>query len=105
MPERIVLSTFPDEESAKEIAKYVVKEKLAACVNIAKVKSYYWWNGALTESEEYLAILKTNEEKVEEMKRTVENRHPYEVPEVIEIPITAINNKYLLWINNSLGTS
>lgn len=100
MAGRIVLSTYPDERTVEDIARGVVKEGLAACVNIVKVKSIYSWKKKLEESEEYLAIFKTTVEKVENLKKMVEETHPYEVPEVVEISMAAVNNRYLSWMKD-----
>ncbi len=101
---RIVISTYPDQTSAEDAARHLVKEaRLAACVNLVKIKSFYIWKKKLEESDEHLAIFKTTEEKVSELKKVVEARHPYEVPEVVEIAIRDVNGKYLNWLREVTG--
>jgi|TARA_B100001971_G_scaffold211537_1_gene239450 periplasmic divalent cation tolerance protein len=98
---RIILSTYPDLESAEDAAKYLVKEKrLAACVNLVRIESRYIWKDKFEESGEYLVIYKTTKEKVEDLKKEVEKRHPYDIPEVVEIAINDMNRKYLDWLND-----
>ena len=98
---KIILSTYPDLESAEDAAKYLVKEKrLAACVNLVRIESRYIWKDKFEESGEYLVIYKTTKEKVEDLKKEVEKRHPYDIPEVVEIAINDMNRKYLDWLND-----
>ena len=102
---KIILSTYPDLESAEDAAKYLVKEKrLAACVNLVKIESRYIWKDKFEESGEYLAIFKTTKEKVEDLKKEVETQHPYDIPEVLEITVNDMNKKYLDWLNNVTGS-
>jgi len=101
---RIIISTYPDLETAEKAAKYLIKEKrLAACVNLVKIESRYIWKDKYEESGEYLAIYKTTQEKMEDLKKEVETRHPYDTPEVVEIPVFDMNKKYLDWLNNVTG--
>ncbi len=99
MAGRIVISTYPDQDSAEDAARQIVRDKrLAACVNLVKIKSFYIWKKKFEESEEYLAIYKTTEKKVEALKKAVEAQHPYEVPEVAEFSMSDVNSKYLNWL-------
>lgn len=103
MDGRIVISTYPDQTSAEDAARHLVGERrLAACVNLVKIKSFYIWK-KFEESEEYLAIYKTTEKKVRALKKAVEARHPYEVPEVVEISMSDVNSKYLSWLKEVTG--
>ena len=98
---RIIISTYPDLESVEKAAKYLIKEKrLAACVNLVKIESRYIWKDKYEESGEYLAIYKTTAEKMEDLKKEVEIRHPFNAPEVVEIAVFDMNKKYLDWLNN-----
>ncbi len=98
---RIIISTYPDLESAEDAAKYLIKEKrLAACVNLVKIESRYIWKDKFEASGEYLAVFKTTQEKMEELKKQVESRHPFNAPEVVEIAVFDMNKKYLDWLNN-----
>jgi len=98
-----ILSTYPDEKSAEEAAKMAVTGRLAACVNILKVRSIYTWGGRLEEADEYLTLFKTAESKIEALKTAIEAGHPYEVPEVVELPMATVNVKYLEWMIRSVG--
>ena len=98
---KIVLTTYPDLKSAENAALHIIKEKrLAACANLVKIDSRYIWKDQFEKSEEYLVLFKTTKGKLVELKKEVENQHPYDIPELIEIPVLAINNKYLNWLND-----
>ncbi len=99
----IILSNTNSIENAKLIANTLVKDKLAACVNIIpQIKSVYSWNNEITEDyDEYLMIIKTKKELFENVKNKIVEFHPYEVPEIISFDITNGGKNYLDWINNN----
>jgi periplasmic divalent cation tolerance protein len=93
----VVLITAP-RGKGKEIARKLVEERLAACVNIASVESVYWWQGKIEEDNEDLLVVKTSAEKIEELVRRVKEIHPYEVPEIIALPVAACLHDYCKWV-------
>jgi len=100
---RVVFVTCLGKEEAEKISKTLVKEKLAACVNVVStVKSFFWWEGKVDESEEHLLIIKTSVEKMEKLIEKVKELHSYSVPEIISLPILEGNKEYLKWIEDSL---
>jgi periplasmic divalent cation tolerance protein len=95
----VALSTFPSPEKAAEVARTLVTEGLAACANlVSAVRSIYRWQGELQEESETLAILKTTRAKVEAMKARLVALHPYEVAEVIVLPVEGGHAPYLAWV-------
>ena len=101
----VVLITAPTGEKSAALAKLLVEQKLAACVNLVPgVKSTYWWEGKVTEDAEDLLIAKTDKLKVKALVKAVKANHPYSVPEVIALRIKEGNRDYLRWISASLGT-
>ena len=95
----VVLVTVPSTEVAQEIANKLVSDKLAACVNILpRMMSIYTWDGEICEDSEILLIIKTQTNLFETLSAQVQKIHPYEVPEVIALPITTGSEKYLNWI-------
>ena len=100
---QLVLCTCPDQESAQLIAEQLVDTKLAACVNILPgILSIYRWQGAVESAQEQLLLIKTTTEHYERLESAITELHPYELPEVIAIPIEYGLEKYLRWIDDSL---
>ena len=95
----VVLVTTPTPERAVEIARAVVEERLAACGNVVPgLRSIYRWEGQLQDEGEALLVLKTTRARFEELKQRVLSLHPYQVPEVIALPVQAGSAPYLAWI-------
>ncbi|NPA97685.1 MAG: divalent-cation tolerance protein CutA [Crenarchaeota archaeon] len=96
----VVLVTASSMEEAMRIARRVVEEKLAACVNIVNgVRSVYVWKGNVEEGSEVLLIMKTREDVLQRLIERVKELHSYEVPEVIAIEIANGLSAYLEWID------
>ena len=95
----LVLSTVPTVDKGAEIARTLVEEKLAACVNILPgVRSIYTWKGELCDDAEALCLLKTREELFPALRERLVSLHPYEVPEIIALPLAAGHSPYLEWL-------
>ncbi|XP_061088049.1 protein CutA homolog isoform X1 [Conger conger] len=91
--------TCPNEQVAKDLARGMVEKKLAACVNvIPKIVSIYEWQGKIEEDNEVLLMIKTRSSKVSALAEYVRSNHPYEVVEVISLPIDQGNPPYLKWL-------
>ncbi|MEM4391501.1 MAG: divalent-cation tolerance protein CutA [Candidatus Nitrosotenuis sp.] len=101
MKPALVISTYPDKKSVSKVANKLVKEKVAACVNITKISSVYSWEGKVENTNEYLAIFKTTQQNKTKLKEQIKKTHPYKVPEIAEIDITDINKQYLAWLADS----
>lgn len=98
----IALSTFPDAETAKKIARELVREALVACANIVpSITSIYFWQGKMDESAEVLAIFKLRAARFEEFQMRLCALHPYDLPEVIRLEIAGGSPDYLRWIEES----
>ncbi len=96
---RIILSTVDNQTKAEEIATSLVSERLASCVNILpQILSIYRWKGQIEKEPETLLIIKTRGDRVDEVISRVAEIHPYEVPEVISLPIEKGHQPYLDWI-------
>jgi len=95
----VVFVTAPSGSDAADIAKTIVSERLAACVNIiAGIRSIFFWEDKIQDEEETLMIIKTKKELFESLKRRIIMKHPYSVPEIISVDITDGNEDYLKWI-------
>ncbi len=99
----VVLVTAPSADVAADIARAVVSEKLAACGNVVPgVRSIYRWKGALQDEAEALLVLKAPRKRFPELCDRVRALHPYELPEVIALPIEAGHEPYIDWIIDSM---
>jgi periplasmic divalent cation tolerance protein len=100
---RVVLTTTPSEEEARQIARALVGERLAACVNIIpKVESIYRWQDKVEEAEEYLLLIKTTESAFALLQEKLKELHSYELPECVALAMTAGSPTYLKWIDDSV---
>ena len=98
----LVITTCPGSISAKKIAQDLVTEKLAACVNILPdVQSYFSWVGKVDTANEHMLIIKTTSENYDALESYIKKIHPYELPEVIAVPIEAGLTAYLEWISKN----
>jgi periplasmic divalent cation tolerance protein len=102
--ELLVLVTAPNEDEARRIANALVEERLAACVNIVgAIESVYRWEGQVTTDRETLLIIKTTDEKYEELEQRVKELHSYSTPEVIAFKIERGSAEYLSWLQDSVS--
>ena len=99
----IIISTFGDKDSAKEIAKILVAQRLAACVQLFPIESIYLWKDKINEDGEIVVLIKSKTELFEEIATFIKNNHSYDVPEIIQIPITDGLPQYLSWIDDCVG--
>lgn len=99
----VVLCTCPDEAIARQLAHRLVDERLAACVNrVPGLVSTYAWEGAVQEDREVLLIIKTLTDALPALQQRLRELHPYEVPEVIALPIEGGSERYLSWLADSV---
>ncbi|MBI4006623.1 MAG: divalent-cation tolerance protein CutA [Gammaproteobacteria bacterium] len=98
----LVLTTCPGSITAKKIAQDLVANNLAACVNIFPgIQSYFRWGNKVDFAEEYLLLIKTTRDRYPEVEQKIESLHPYELPEIIAVPINAGLEGYLHWITQN----
>lgn len=96
---RLVLCTCPDQETALALAERLVEERLAACANlIPGIRSVYRWEGRVQQDTEILMTIKTSSQAVDRLVARIRELHPYQVPEIIAIPITEGSADYLNWV-------
>lgn len=101
----IILSTCPDTGTAERLATVLVEESLAACVNVVPgLRSIYRWNDAVQSDEEVLMLIKTTATRLEAARLRLVELHPYEVPEVVALPVADGHHAYLEWVSNSTRT-
>ena len=96
---QLVLCTCPSPKVAESLAETLVAEDLAACVNVLPgITSIYQWHGDTQKDSEALLFIKTTAERYPAMERRIEDIHPYDVPEIIAVPVTAGLASYLNWV-------
>ena len=106
MPEKILLalSTFPDAEIARRISNQLVSGRFAACANmVASVESIYRWKGKIESGNETLVFFKVSEDRQSSFQEKLRSLHPYDVPEIIFVPVAGGLPEYLQWITENCG--
>ncbi len=95
----LVLTTVPSEETASQIARNLVEERLAACVTFSSPsQSFYWWEGKINQDQEFMLFIKTREDLYSELEKKLKELHPYSVPEILAFRITRGSESYLNWL-------
>ena len=101
----MIFSTCPTQASAERIALSVVKARLAACVNVIPgLRSYYEWKGQVEVGDEVLLVIKSRVELFDALQNMIASQHPYELPEVIAVPISTGFPPYLAWLAANMRT-
>jgi periplasmic divalent cation tolerance protein len=103
--ERVVaFSTVGTAEDAERIARALVEQRLAACVNVVSgVVSVYRWKGGVCRDEERLLVIKTRAARLEALREALVALHPYELPELVALPIEGGHEPYLAWLDDSVS--
>lgn len=97
----LVVTNLPDRASAEKLAALLIERRLAACVNVlAPCDSVYRWRGEIQRDAEHPLLIKTAEDRYAELEALIRANHPYELPEIIAVPITQGLPAYLQWIES-----
>jgi len=105
MPYQLIFCTCPDLAVAERLAKLLVSEKLAACVNMLPgLTSVYQWRGEIETANEYLLMIKSKTEQYQAIENSIKTHHPNELPEIIAVSINQGLPEYLQWINSCVST-
>jgi periplasmic divalent cation tolerance protein len=98
----VVLSTFPADQDPLTLARALVEERLAACVNVLPpMQSLYRWEGSVQQAAEHQLVIKTTAARVEALKARLTDLHPYDVPEILVLTVADGGADYLRWIYES----
>lgn len=97
----VVVTTCASQEDAEALASKIIENKLAACVQLSNIQSYYVWNDAVSNDLEVKLSIKTRHELYDELEAFIKKNHSYQVPEIIEIPIQSGSRAYLNWIDGA----
>ena len=94
-----VFTSVEKQEDAEKIASTLIENRLAACVQIIpRIESLFWWQGKIEKAKESLVIIKTRKGLFDEVVSSIKSVHPYEVPEIISMPILQGNERYIEWL-------
>lgn len=100
----VVWVTVPDRATARRIARAVLADRRAACVNILPgVESHYWWKGKVEKGRELLLVMKTSRARLKALEERVREEHPYDTPEFVVTALSGGSERYLDWIDASLA--
>lgn len=94
----IVLTTTNSQDVTQQLIRYLLSNQLAACVQTLPINSHYIWEGEVCNDEEILLVIKTQSKLFEQITEAIEQFHNYEVPQIVQVPITDGFNPYLQWI-------
>ena len=98
-----LFTTTEKKEDAKIISRQVVEKRLAACVQImGPITSTYWWKEKVEQTEEWLCIMKSKRDLYKDLEQAIMSIHPYEVPEIVAVPIVAGSQSYLEWLEQEV---
>lgn len=98
-----VYSTFFNKKEAEKIGEGLVRKKLAGCVNIFPIGAIYFWRGRIVKVKEFAALIKTKKENFRKIEKFILEKHSYDMPCILEIPLGRITKKYLDWLEKSYG--
>lgn len=100
----MVLSNLPDRASAEALARHLVERRLAACVNIlGGCRSVYRWEGKVESTDEVPVLVKTTAARYTALEAAIRAHHPYDIPEIIALPVTRGLEQYLRWVHDATG--
>jgi periplasmic divalent cation tolerance protein len=102
----VVLNTCDSAEEAERLARSLVDQHLAACVTVVSpARSFYRWQGAVTEAAEWLLVIKSSRALFDRLSSALEAAHSYEIPEVLALPVVEGSRNYLAWLDSELPSA
>lgn len=102
----LIMTTVPDEAVAKKLARVLVERRLAACVHLLPpIRAVYRWQNAIEEATEVPVHIKSVQARYAELEAAIRELHPYEVPEIVAVPIAAGSQDYLGWLGEQVGNA
>ena len=99
----VVMTTAPNKEAAEKLARAALEARLAACVQIQEITSYYWWDNKISRDPEQLLYLKTRPDKYQALEALILSNHSYDTPEILQLPVERGFEKYLGWLQKEVG--
>jgi len=102
-PEMIIIMSTAPEHIAFDIGHALLNEHLIACMNLVPVRSMYWWDDKFCTERELLMIMKTTPGRFDEVEKRILALHPYDVPEIVVLPVGQVTENYLAWVHQSVA--
>jgi len=99
----MVITTAPDRDEAEKLAQGILENRLAACVQLSDIRSFFFWEGEIQNDDEVSLFIKTTGTRYPDLESYIREYHPYEVPEIIQLPITGGLPEYLAWLDATTG--
>ena len=99
----IIKTTFESKKDAEEIAKKLIDSKLAACIQLSEIESYFRWDNKTQQAKEYKLEIKTSSENYKKIEEFILKNHKYKIPEIVAIKIENGSKKYLDWVSSEVG--
>jgi periplasmic divalent cation tolerance protein len=101
----VVITTCNSQEQGAQLARHLIEQRLAACVNILTgARSFYRWRGEIEQTEEVVLIIKSRQDIFEKLREAIAHLHSYEIPEVIALPVVDGSDAYLGWLDRELAS-
>ena len=94
----LIITSYADEENGKKIINTLLTARLAACIQVMPIQSYYHWQGKIVSDDEKLLFIKTKSSLYSKVEKTILTHHTYELPEIIQVPISTGLDQYLAWL-------
>ncbi|AAM72832.1 MAG TPA: divalent-cation tolerance protein CutA [Chlorobaculum sp.] len=101
----MVITTAPSREEAEKLAQGILENCLAACVHLSDIRSFFFWDGEMQNDDEVSLFIKTTKKRYDALESYIQEYHPYDVPEIIQLPITGGSPEYLAWLDAMTGSS
>jgi periplasmic divalent cation tolerance protein len=102
----VVLNTCDSADEAERLARSLVEQRLAACVTvISPTRSFYRWNGAITDAAEWLLVIKSSRALFDRLRAALESAHSHELPELLALPVIEGSPNYLAWLDGELTSA
>lgn len=98
----VVMTTVPNKEAGEKLARAALEARLAACVQIQEITSYYWWDNKINRDPEQLLYLKTTADKYQALEALILSNHSYDTPEILQLPVEQGFEKYLGWMRKEV---
>ncbi len=100
----VVMTTVSEVEAAEKLARQIIESELVACVNVLPAtRSFYKYNGRFHDEQECLLLMKTRSERYADLENTLNKVHPYDVPEILALPVLKGSASYLAWVDGNVG--